>query len=284
MGILDLSLLLSSTVWTYVGVNIILALSLYITFAAGQFSLGVVAFMAIGAYLSSIMTVKFGCSIYVAMILAGIASGFFGILIAYPAIRLRGFYLAIASIGLIEIVRVFFKNFEYTGGSAGFPGMVGTTIPLLYTVVGICLVFTWKLENSRIGLNFEAIKENDLVAESLGIDSTYFKVVAFGIGAVMAGLGGALYAHYMFFIDPHSFGFHRALVILLYLVFGGLESMWGAVIGALVLTILPEIIPGLGEWRMIFYGLILIFVMNLRPQGVISRIFVKRVESLAKKI
>jgi branched-chain amino acid transport system permease protein len=229
------------------------------------------------------MTVKFGFNIFIAMIVSSIATGFFGILIAYPAIRLRGFYLAVASIGLIEIVRVFFKNFEYTGGSAGFSGMFGTTIPLLYSIVGVCLALTWKLENSRIGLNFQAIKENDLVAESLGINSTYFKVVAFGLGAIMAGLGGALYAHYMFFIDPHAFGFHRALIILLFLVFGGLDSMFGAVVGALILTILPEVIPGLGEWRMIFYGLILIFVMNLRPQGVISRIFVKRVESLVKK-
>ena len=232
--------------------------------------------MGIGAYLSSILTIKLNLNLNVALIISSFATGALGVILALPALRLRGLYLAIATIGLVEISRVIFKNLTYVGGTAGFSGMVGTTLPLLYTWVGFCLVLVWKLENSRLGWSMRAVNQDDTVAEMMGLNTTYLKVLAFAIGASMSALGGGLYAHYMYFIDPDAFGFYRSLIILLFLVFGG-QTIWGAVVGATILTILPEVVPQLGEWRLIFYGGILMAVMNIRPQGIIPEALVSRI-------
>ena len=234
--------------------------------------------MGLGAYICSVLTVMLKLNLNVALLISSLATGSLGTLLAFPALRLKGLYLAIATIGLIEIFRVVFKNLAFIGGTAGFSGMVGTTLPLLYIWVGICLVIVWKIEKSRLGWSMKAVKQDEAVAEMMGLNTTYLKVVSFGIGAFMSALGGGLYAHYMYFIDPNAFGFERALIILLYLVFGG-ETMWGAVGGATILTILPELVPGLADWRIVFYGCILILVMNLRPQGLISEDLLRRSSS-----
>jgi len=268
--------LFSPVIWAYVGINLILTLSLYLNFYCGQFSLGVAAFMGLGAYLSAVLTVTYGLNLNLALLISAAVTCGVGVLLAFPALRLKGFYLAIATIGLVEIFRVMFKNISFIGGTAGFSGMMGTTLPLLYAWVILTFALVWKIENSRLGWAMRAIHQDETVAEMMGLNTTYLKVVSFGISAAVAALGGGLYAHYMFYIDPDAFGIHRSLLILLFLVFGG-QTMWGVLVGVPILTILPEAVPQLGGMRMVFYGAILILAMNLRPQGMVPEDFVRRV-------
>ncbi len=242
--------LFSPVIWAYVGINLILTLSLYLNFYCGQFSLGVAAFMGLGAYLSAVLTVTYGLNLNLALLISAAVTCGVGILLAFPALRLKGFYLAIATIGLVEIFRVMFKNIPFIGGTAGFSGMMGTSLPLLYTWVILTLVLVWKIEHSRLGWAMRAIHQDETVAEMMGLNTTYLKVVSFGI--------------------------HRSLLILLFLVFGG-QTMWGVLVGVPILTILPEAVPQLGGMRMVFYGAILVLVMNLRPQGMVPEDFVRRV-------
>lgn len=271
---------LSDTVLIYVGINIILALSLYITLSTGQISLGQGAFMGIGAYVAGVLTVKFGWPLLAAMLAALIVTGGFGALIGFPALRLKGIYLAIATLGMGEVIRVFFNSFHYTGGLEGFSGMTGTTLGLVYLTVAACLVFTWILTTSRLGWAFKAVHEDEIAAQTMGLNITYVKVLAFSISAALAALAGALYGHFMYFINPESFGFHTSLLILFYVIFGGAETLWGAALGAVILTILPEYFRGLEQWRMVVYGVIIIIMMVVRPQGLIASSTVGKVKKL----
>ena len=263
--------LISESIWIIVGINIILALGLYVTVATGQFSLGHAAFMGIGAYMASVLTVKMGMPLIGAMIVAALFTGVLGALFGLPALRTKGIYLTILTLGLGELVRVFFSSFEYTGSVGGFGGMSGTTLPLVFGVVVVCIVFVYWLMKSLFGQAFLAVGQDELVAETLGINTTAIKVIAFSLGAAISALGGALYAHFMFFIEPTHFSYSHSVLILLFVIFGGIETMWGAVLGAVILTFIPEMVRGLAEWRLVLYGAVMVVLMAVRPQGLISK-------------
>lgn len=254
-----------------IGINGLLALGLYITYATGQVSLGHAGFMAIGAYCASILTVKFGVPLVAAVLIAGFPAALFGIFIGIPVLRLKGLYLSIATLGFGIIVQIFFQNFSYTGASMGFFGMKGTNLTLVYGLLAILVYFFWRLQKSRLGRAFEAIKEDEIIAETMGVDTVPLKVISFAIGAAIAGMAGALDAHHSFYIDAHDFGFMRSITILFFLVLGGAETFLGAIVGAAILTVLPEFLRFLKDYRMIFYGGLLIFMMMFRPQGLIDR-------------
>ena len=256
-----------------IGINIILAISLYITFSTGQVSLGHAGFMAIGGYLSSYLTVKVGFPFGAAIAAAAVGSGIFGLLVGYPALRLGGLYLAIATLGFGIIVQVFFENFAPTGGSMGMQGMTGTTVTLVYILVAAIIYLTWQLMNSRWGRAFEAVRDDEIAAKSMGIHITSIKLTAFVLGAAIAGIAGCLDAHYMFYIDSHNYNFGRSVEMLLFLILGGSEVIWGPVLGAAVLTALPEALRFMREYRMLFYGFIMMFMMIVRPQGILDRRF-----------
>lgn len=258
-------------IFIQIGINIILGLSLYITFATGQVSLGHAGFMAIGGYASAVITVKLGGSLPVALLVAVVLAGFFGLLVGYPALRLGGIYLAIATLGFGIIVAVFFENFPYTGGSMGMQGMTGTTVYLVWGLVVLISFMTWQLTNSRWGRAFQAVREDEIAAKSMGINVTFIKVVAFVLGAAVAGIAGALDAHYMFYIDSHNYSFFRSVEMLLFLILGGSEVIWGPILGAIILTSLPEVLRFMQEYRMVFYGSLMVFMMIVRPQGILDR-------------
>lgn len=260
-----------------IGINSILVLGLYITSATGQVSLGHAGFMAIGAYCASVLTVNFGFPLIIALLIAGVPAALCGIFIGVPALRLKGLYLAIATLGFGIIVQIFFQNFSYTGASMGFFGMKGTSLTMTYGLLAILVYFFWRLEHSRIGRAFEAIKEDETVAETMGVNTVPLKVVSFAIGASIAGMAGALDAHHTYFIDAHDFGFMRSVMILLFLVFGGTETFLGALAGALIFTVLPELLRFLEGYRMLFYGGLLVFMMIVRPQGLIDKKMIKKV-------
>lgn len=253
------------------GINILLALSVYAILMTDQCSVGNAGFMAIGAYTSAYLTVKMGFPLLPALVIGAALASLIGLLIGIPALRLKGLYLVIATLGFGEMVRTFFLNFEPTGGASGFRGPMGTTLFLIYAwVVGFIIVF-WLLDRSRLGRSFDAVRDDPEVASTMGLDVIWHKVWAFGFGAFIAGIAGGLYAHYMFYIESGNFSFLLSTMILLYVLLGGMQTFWGAVAGAVIFSILPEVLRFIHEWRLSFYGAVLVAMMIFRPSGIITR-------------
>ena len=232
----------------FAGLNIMLAASLnLINGYTGQFSLGHAGFMAIGAYVGVILTTNFHLPFIAALLAGGAAAGLLGALIGLPTLRLRGDYLAIATLGLGEIVRIFIiKNFV----------------------------------NSRHGRACLAIRENEIAAEAMGINTTRYKVLAFTIGAALAGVAGVLFGHNMYILSPASFTFMQSFNILIMVVMGGLGSMTGSIAGALVVTFLSAALASFPNARMIVYALALILMMFYRPQGLFGYVEVTTMRPL----
>jgi branched-chain amino acid transport system permease protein len=267
------------------GIHIIMALSLYLPFSAGQISLAQAGFMAIGAYASSVMTLFWGFPFYIALFLSGLLSAITGVLVGFPAIRIKGIYLLLLTLAFGEMVRVFFLNFEFTGGASGMGGMdLKTNLVNVYTIVAILIIFFYRLSKSRMGRAFESMREDELAAEVMGINIVKAKLLAFGVGAFIAGLGGGLYAHYAMYIDSPKFGFLLAVEFFVFVVFGGMEIFWGPIIGTTLLTLIPEVVRFLKEWRMIFYGLVIVVLMIVRPQGLIDKKLVDDITRYARKL
>ncbi len=253
------------------GINILLALSVYAALATNQLSLGNAGFMAIGAYTSAYLTVKAGWSLFPALLAGAGAAGVVGLLIGVPALRLKGIYLVMATLGFGEMVRTFFLNFEPTGGASGFRGPLGATLPWIYGWVAACVVFFWLLTRSRLGLSLDAVRNDPTVAALLGLNVTRLKVGAFGLCALIAGVAGGLYAHYMFYIESGNFSFLLSTMIALYVILGGMETYCGAIVGAVIFSVLPELLRFVKDWRLSVYGVILVVMMIVRPSGIITR-------------
>ncbi|SCG84276.1 High-affinity branched-chain amino acid transport system permease protein braE [Proteiniborus sp. DW1] len=269
MGFIDSYLQLNIIL---VGINIILAVSLnLITGFTGQFSLGHAAFMAIGAYTSAIFTAKFGQPFIISIVISGIIAAIAGVLIGIPTLRLKGDYLAIATLGFGEIIRILALNTDYIGGARGFndiPQYTNWTWIFIMTVATI--VLTRHFINSYHGRACISIREDEIAAEAMGVNTTYYKVLAFAIGAFFAGTAGALYANYFYFIKPDSFGFMKSIDILVIVVFGGMGSIAGSVVGAIALSIISVFLQNIPELRMVIYSLILFAIMVFRPTGLMG--------------
>ena len=263
------------------GINVILALSLYFPLSAGQLSLGQGGFMAIGAYLASWLTATLGWPWPLAFAAAAAAAGLVGALVGLPALRVRGIYLVLLTMAFGEIVRVFFLNFGPTGAAQGFRGMpFVTTLPLVAVLAVAVAILAARTAVSRMGRAFAAINRDELAAEVMGIDVTRAKLASFTVGAVVAGLAGALWAHYVQFIEPEEFGFARSVMPFTFVVVGGLQTFWGSLVGAAVLTLLPEWLRFLKEWRLALYGVAMLAVMIVRPQGLVDHRLVEAVRRL----
>jgi branched-chain amino acid transport system permease protein len=263
----------TESVLIFTGINIVLALGLYLPVSAGLLSLGQGGFMAIGAYTAAYLTTEMQWPFLVALLCGGLMAGVVGLAVGLPSLRIKGVYLVIMTMGFGEIVRVFFLNFEPTGAASGLGGIAThTTLPGVAIAVLLTLLLCFQLRGSRIGRAIEAVREDELAAEVIGINLTYVKVAVFGLGAAIAGIGGGLYAHYATFIDPAQFGFHRSAEIFIMVVLGGMGSFWGAAIGAVAVTVLPELLR-LGnaqEWRMTVFGALLVVIMIVRPWGLLG--------------
>ena len=234
-------------------VNIIMAASLnLINGYTGQFSLGHAGFMAVGAYVGVILTVNFHSPFIVALLIGGFAAG----------------NLAIATLGLGEIIRIVIMNIEYVGGAAGFKGIPhNTTFPWVFFIMLFTLFFIKNFVNSKYGRSCIAVRENEIAAEAMGVNTTKYKVMAFTIGAIFAGIGGGLFAHCFYIINPSSFTFMASFNFLIMVVLGGLGSITGSIAGAFVVTFVSAALASWPEFRMIAYALVLILLMFYRPQG-----------------
>ncbi|MDD4083918.1 MAG: branched-chain amino acid ABC transporter permease [Acidaminococcaceae bacterium] len=284
---------------TFILINAILGISIYITLSTGQMSLGNAGFMSLGAYASAILTMKLGLPLAFGIFTGGVLAALVALLIGLPTTRLQGLYLAIATLGFGEVIRVVALNLEITNGALGISGIPSLSITLgkvfnstglaealsldfqvagqlglvvLLLLILICvLTFQLLLEKSRIGRAFAAIKEDEHAAEVMGVNVVYYKMLSFIIGAFVAGLAGALYAHSTFFINPTDFSYHKVVDILLYAVFGGSNVIWGPVLGAFILTLLPEVLRFMADYRAMLYGALLVIMMVFRPNGILSR-------------
>jgi len=259
------------------GINALLALGLYITVSTGQFSVGHGGFMAIGAYVASIMTLKFGVPLVPAMLVAGASAFVVGAMIGLPVMRFDMIYLAMATLGFGEIVRSILSTIDYVGGVNGMRGMSGVTIWHVLVTLAIVLVLAWLHDRSRLGIAYSAVRQDADAALAMGIDVRQVKVGAFAIGAGITGVAGALYAHQMLFIDPETFGFPMSIAIVLFVIFGGLGIFWGPVLGAVVLTVLPEMLHFIKDWYLFLYGAIYVVMMIWRPQGIIDRAMIRAI-------
>ena len=251
-------------------INIIMAVSLnLINGLTGQFSIGHAGFMAVGAYTSAIITVKLGMDFPIALIVATISAAFLGFLIGMPTLRLNGDYLAIATLGLGEIIRIAILNIDYVGGASGFMGIPRlTTFPIAFWIMVFVVYFIKNFKNSADGRACLAIRENEIAAETMGINTTKYKVMAFTIGAGFAGTAGALFSHYYYIAHPASFTFMRSFDVLTMVVLGGLGSISGSISGAVLLTAISAALADYPEWRMVIYSIVLIVLMLNRPQGI----------------
>ena len=256
-----------------VGINTIMATSLNLIIGyTGQLSIGHAAFMSLGAYSSALVTLHLGLPFWVSLLCGAMIAALFGVIIGLPTLRLKGDYLAIATLGFGEIVRIVFLNLKITGGTMGLKGIPKKTT-LLWVILAIILTVTIlnQIIRSRVGRAFIAIREDETAADSMGINSTYYKTLCFGVGAFFAGLGGGLFAHYMRYLSPNSFGFMRSIEHLCMVVLGGLGNMWGAFLGATILTVTPELLRTVADLRLLIYGAVLVIMMRVRPQGLLGQ-------------
>ena len=252
------------------GINGLLALSIWLTLACGMLALANAAFMGIGAYTASILTLNYGVPFPVAIAAGMAAPALVAFIIGKPTLRLSGVYLAMATLAFGEVVRITILNVEsLTGGALGLNGIPQST---QWWHVALALVLTvlvlWRIRRSKVGRAFEAIKEDETAAGLMGIDVAGHKMLAFVLGGAIAGLAGTLNAHLTFFIGPAEYGFNRAVDILTMAILGGIGSLTGPVLGGTILTLLPEMLRGLGAFRLVVNGFILVLIVLFLPKGI----------------
>ncbi|AMN41252.1 branched-chain amino acid ABC transporter permease [Rhodoplanes sp. Z2-YC6860] len=259
-----------------VGILLLGALSVYIILATGQLSLGNAGFMGVGAYLASYLTVELHWPITAALLVAAGAAAVIGIIVGFPALRLKGIYLAMATLGFGEMVRSFFLVFEPMGGSGGYRGMPHVSLSYIWLWAGGVLLLVLVLERSRLWLEMRAIHDDETAAGLVGLNTTAIKIGAFGFGAAVAALCGGLFAHHYVYIEPGNFGFDRSIDFVLAVILGGSTVGAGALVGALLLVLLPEWLRFLVDWRLAAFGVLLILVLLTRRQGILDRALIAR--------
>ncbi len=273
----------------YAGINITLASSLnLVNGLTGQFSMGHAGFMAVGGYVAAFMNMSLfmdvhfagmpnyvseGFFLFLSLIVGGTAAAILGYVVGLPSLRLKGDYLAIVTLGFGEIIRVLILNMDFIGGARGIPGIPQwTNFFWVYGVALVCIVSINRLMDSSHGRALLAVREDEIAAEATGVNTTKYKVIAFVIGAFWAGVAGALFAHFLTYLNPSTFDFNRSFEIIIMVVLGGMGSMTGAVFAAIFLTVLRESLRPLQEltqldFRMVIYSLMLIILMLTRPNG-----------------
>jgi branched-chain amino acid transport system permease protein len=263
------------------GIAMLLAMSLnLVNGCAGQFSLGHAGFMAVGAYTGATVTVLLGAHLPflvswfgagVATVAGGLVAAVAGYLVGLPSLRLRGDYLAIVTLGFGEIIRIVILNVPALGGAVGLPG-----IPRLanffwvYAWVVVTFVVLKRLIESSYGRAILAIREDEVSAQAMGIDVARYKVFAFVVSSFFAGVAGALFAHYQGFIDPNGFNFQRSVEVVIMVVIGGMGSLSGSILGAILVTLLPEMLRVFDKYRLVIFPALLILMMLLRPMGILG--------------
>ncbi|MBV8753377.1 MAG: branched-chain amino acid ABC transporter permease [Hyphomicrobiales bacterium] len=297
------------SILVFTGVNVLAAYSFYLPFKTGQVSLGQAGFMAIGAYASAVLTQKFGVPFAAALPVAAVVAGMMGVLVGFPALRIKGIYLLLLTLGFAEIVQVITLSWDFVGGAQGFRQIpfIPSILEYVVALIIVLVLFFARLERSSLGRAMDAVHQDETAAEVMGLDVVRIKLLAFGLGAAIAGLAGALYAHHATYIDSNSFNIMVGVEILMFVIIGGSSTYWGPLLGAGFLTLLPEFLRTLRDWlelvpvawtdffpmnrvydflhdaldfenakRLIVYGIIIMVMMILRPDGLLTRDSLRR--------
>lgn len=269
------------SVGIFAGINALVAIGLTILMGyAGQVSLGQAGFYGIGAYVSSIMSLKLGLPVMISMVIAMLAAAIAAILLSVPALRLKGHYLAVATLGFGEIIYVILNEWG-PGGPSGFGdipyfSLLGYTLTssqeyfwLIWGCVIIIMAFSLNLINSITGRALRAIHGSEVASVSMGIDVVRLKIKVFVLSAIYASLAGSLYAHYVTFVSPSSFSLFYSILVLMMVVLGGMSNLWGGITGAIIITVLPEVLRGFKEYDILIYGLILTLSLLFMRKGIV---------------
>lgn len=275
-----------------IGIFMIAALGLNLILGfTGQLTMGHAAFMSIGAYGSAVMTQNFNMPFAVSLVMGTVLSCIMAALIGYPILRLKGDYLAICTLGFGEIVKVIIQNIDYVGGARGMTSIpTKSSLLIIFLCVAGCYALLKNMLHSSKGRAIMSVREDEIAAEAMGINTTKYKMMAFIIGSGMAGLAGGLYAHFNTFIDPVTFNFSKSFELITYVVLGGMGSISGTVLGTSILIFLPESLRGLSdvlkENRMLIYAFLLVVMMIFRPDGILGsrEITVKGIKTSIKKL
>ena len=273
-----------------VGINIILAVSLnLINGVTGQFSIGHAGFYAIGGYTSAALVVYAGpwirnllqfappmardvVLLLLGLLAAAVAAGLAGVAVGIPSLRLRGDYLAIVTLGFGEIIRVLILNIDAIGGSRGFSGIPQlSNFFWVYLLVLITIITIRNLIQSSYGRAFISIRDDEIAAEAMGVDTTRYKVLSFVISSMFAGIAGGLFGHFTMYLHPNSFLFTTSFYLIIMIVVGGLGTISGSVLGAILVTVTLEVFRGFGPFRLVMFAILLILIMIYRPQGLVGR-------------
>jgi branched-chain amino acid transport system permease protein len=266
-----------STLIYTVGVHALLALSISLTLCCGLLSLGNAAFMGLGAYTAALATLKLGLPFGAALALGCLVPALVALAIGLPTLRLSGVYLAMATLGFGEVVRVILLNLEITGGPMGLNGIpLKTQFWHILAILALVVFALARLRRSKIGRCFEAIREDEIAARVMGIPTARYKLLAFVLGAAIAGVAGGLNAHFTSFLSPREYGFDPAVDILTGAILGGTGSLVGPMIGSTILALLPELLRFLHAYRLSVNGLILILVVIFLPNGIWDRRLLRR--------
>jgi branched-chain amino acid transport system permease protein len=286
LGVVLVRLLLRNdyhlTLINIIGIHTLLVVGLNLLMGyAGQISLGHAAFFGLGAYTSGIFTVSYGLNPWLALLLGLVVAGVAAFLIGIPALKLRGYYLAMATLGFGIIVYIILNQATWTGGPSGLSGIPslscwgfplntpGRLYFLIWLLLGVILLLSANLVDSRVGRALRALHESELAAQSLGVDTSRLKLLIFVWSALYAALAGSLYAHTLNFIAPSSFNFMFSIKLVTMVVVGGMASIWGSLLGAATLTILPELLAVFHDYEIIVFGGILMVVMIFLPRGLV---------------
>ena len=270
-----------------VGINVILAVSLNLVNGyTGQFSLGHAGFMSVGAYLSAAVTLlagprllgedggtalQQGLLFLAALVMGGAGAALAGLAVGIPSLRLKGDYLALVTLGFGEIIRVIFQNVESLGGALGLNGIPNyTNVFWVYAFAALTVFTVVCLVRSTYGRGFLATQDDEIAAEAVGIDTTRYKIVAFVVGAFFAGVAGGLYGHFKLTITPTGFDFTKSIEIVVMVILGGMGNTPGVILDAILLTVLPEMLRAVEQYRMVLYSLLLIVLMLVRPKGLFN--------------
>jgi len=279
------------TVGVFAGINALVAIGLCILMGyAGQISLGQAGFYGIGAYVSAVLSLHFGLPVVVSLILAMVVAAMAAVILAVPALRLKGHYLAVATLGFGEIIYIILNEWG-PGGPSGFGdiphfSLLGYTITsttgyfyLIWGLVAGVMLFSLNLIHSRSGRALRAIHDSELASNAMGLDVVALKIKVFILSAVYASLAGGLYAHYITFISPSSFSLFYSILVLMMVIVGGITNLWGAIIGAVVITVLPELLRRFEEFDVLVYGLILTLSLMFFRKGLVP-ILVEKIKKL----
>lgn len=258
--------------------NIVVAYSVFLPAASGQLNLGAAGFVAIGAYSSGYISTDLGAPMLVAILLGALVTGFVAFVISFPILRTRGVYMVLATFAFAEVVQGVFINLEVFGAAAGYPVAAFADLNVIVPLTIGVVVFVFFLMTTRLGLSMRAVHDDEPVATLFGVHARFTQVTAFTLGGVIAGIGGAIWAHNFNYVEIQNFNILLSIFVLLYVLIGGTQTAFGPLIGAVFFTLMPEALRVSEEWRFVIFGILIILMMVVRPEGLVTRTMLDRIK------